>query len=44
MAVASAGNKAAVREAAAPAKPKRLVSAWHLVGLLAIFLFAVFPF
>jgi multiple sugar transport system permease protein len=44
MAVASAGNTAAVREASAPAKPKRLVSAWHLVGLLAIFLFAVFPF
>jgi multiple sugar transport system permease protein len=43
MAVASAGNKAAV-EASAPAKPKRLVNAWHLVGLLAIFLFAVFPF
>jgi multiple sugar transport system permease protein len=43
MAVASAENKAAV-EAAAPTKPKRLVSAWHLVGLLAIFLFAVFPF
>jgi multiple sugar transport system permease protein len=43
MAVASAGNKAAV-EVAAPAKPKRLVNAWHLVGLLAIFLFAVFPF
>jgi multiple sugar transport system permease protein len=43
MAVASAG-KTAVQEASAPAKPKRLVSAWHLVGLLAIFLFAVFPF
>jgi multiple sugar transport system permease protein len=43
MAVASAGNKAAV-EVSAPAKPKRLVNAWHLVGLLAIFLFAVFPF
>jgi multiple sugar transport system permease protein len=44
MVVASAENKAAVREASAPAKPKRLVNAWHLVGLLTIFLFAVFPF
>jgi multiple sugar transport system permease protein len=43
MAVASAENTA-VRQASAPAKPKRLVNAWHLVGLLAIFLFAVFPF
>jgi multiple sugar transport system permease protein len=43
MAVASAGNTAAA-QASAPAKPKRLVNAWHLVGLLAIFLFAVFPF
>jgi multiple sugar transport system permease protein len=42
MAVASAGNTAV--QASAPARPKRLVSAWHLVGLLAIFLFAVFPF
>jgi multiple sugar transport system permease protein len=42
MAVASAENTA-VRQSA-PAKPKRLVNAWHLVGLLAIFLFAVFPF
>jgi multiple sugar transport system permease protein len=43
MAVASAENTA-VQQTSAPAKPKRLVSAWHLVGLLAIFLFAVFPF
>ncbi len=43
MAVASAGDKVAA-QASAPAKPKRLVNAWHLVGLLAIFLFAVFPF
>jgi multiple sugar transport system permease protein len=43
MAVASAENTA-VQQASAPAKPKRLVNAWHLVGLLAIFLFAVFPF
>jgi multiple sugar transport system permease protein len=42
MAVASAGNTAV--QASAPARPKRLVSAGHLVGLLAIFLFAVFPF
>jgi multiple sugar transport system permease protein len=42
MAVASAGSTAV--QASAPAKPKRLVSAWHLVGLLAILLFAVFPF
>lgn len=43
MAVASAENTP-VQQASAPAKPKRLVNAWHLVGLLAIFLFAVFPF
>src|SRR3954470_18717872 len=26
------------------ARPRARVNAWHLVGLLAIFLFAVFPF
>lgn len=28
----------------AHARPRMKVNAWHLVGLLAIFLFAVFPF
>ena len=42
MAVATADS--AVPATSQRSKPKRLVTAWHLVGLLAIFLFAVFPF
>lgn len=47
MAIAAAdkvGTSAGDREGAVPPLGRRLVTVWHLLGLLAVLLFAVFPF